>query len=100
VGEPVRWFEASSPWLTVTMVVWAIAVAVEVLRRRRLTAELEAGGCRHCGEPWRGERECSSCQRVVVSTRTSRPARLLFDLGALAAGPAIGIILVHLLTGR
>jgi hypothetical protein len=82
------------------MVVWVVAVAVEVLRRRRVTAELEAAGCRHCGQPWGGERECSSCQRVVVSHRTGRSARLLFDLGALAAGPAIGIILVHLLTGR
>ena len=97
----VRWLEASTPWLIAVIVFWVAAGLFEFLliRQREKTA-LENKGCPYCGTPWGGLKACGNCGREVVREQNHIVTRVLFTLGALATGPVIGIVVVHLLTGK
>jgi DNA-directed RNA polymerase subunit RPC12/RpoP len=97
----VRWLEASTPWLIAVIVLWVAAGLIEfLLVRPREKAALTSRGCPYCGTPWNGLKACSNCGRELVREQNHLVTRVLFSLGALATGPVIGIVVVHLLTGK
>jgi hypothetical protein len=97
----VRWLDASAPWLIAVIVSWVAAGVFEfLLVRRKTVAELEAKGCPYCGTPWAGLKLCGKCENQLISDENNIVTRILFNIGALASGPVIGIVVVHLLTGK
>jgi hypothetical protein len=97
----VRWLEASTPWLIAVIVCWVLAGVFEfLLIRGRARTALESKGCPYCGTSWGGLKLCGNCGRELVSEDNHIVTRVLFYIGALATGPVIGIVVVHLLTGK
>ncbi|AHI02148.1 hypothetical protein GCM10010174_33280 [Kutzneria viridogrisea] len=97
----VRWLEASTPWLIGMIIAWVAAGVFEfLLVRRKTRTDLEAKGCPYCGAPWTGLKMCAQCKNLLIKDENHVATRVLFSVGALAASPAIGILVVHLVTGK
>ena len=97
----MRWLDAAGPWLIFAIIAWVVAGLFQsFFARRQALVHLQTLGCPHCGAPWTGHKVCSSCQRDIDPNKNHLVTRIVFSVGALATGPAIGIFVVHLLTGK